>query len=289
LTDDAADVAILELSSYQLLFMGAFKPKAAALLNIAQDHLDWHGSVEAYIAAKAAIFAGMDDDAVLAYNVDDPVVVEAVKRARCALVPCSGTGLPEGGNGVECGDIVIDGHRYATTTTDPSYLFDLVAAGTIALALGASRAGITDVLDSFTPGAHRRQIISVGGGVTWVDDSKATNPHATVAAARAFTDVILLAGGQNKDLDLSIVTDLPSVRTLIAFGEAGPEIAAVAPRTVIVCATMTDAVAKAAEIAVKGDTVLLAPGCASFDEFTSYAHRGDVFTSLVRILEEGAT
>jgi UDP-N-acetylmuramoylalanine--D-glutamate ligase len=289
LTDDDADVAVLELSSYQLLFMGVFKPRAAALLNIAQDHLDWHGSVEAYIAAKAAIFAGMDGDSVLAYNVDDPIVVDAVRSARCLIVPCSGTRLPEGGNGVEGGDIVVDGHRYNTSTTDPSYLFDLVAAATIAMALGATPTGVGGVLRCFTQGVHRRQVIAVVDGVTWVDDSKATNPHATVAAAAAFTDVILLAGGQNKDLDLSILTDLPSVHTLIAFGEAGPQIALAAPHEIIVEATMIGAVAKASEIATKGDTVLLAPGCASFDEFTSYAQRGDVFARLVRTQNMGAT
>jgi UDP-N-acetylmuramoylalanine--D-glutamate ligase len=288
LTDQDADVAVLELSSYQLLFMGAFSPRAAALLNIAQDHLDWHGTVEAYVAAKAAIFTGMDDDAVLAYNIDDPVVVEAVTAARCTLVPCSGMSLPDGGNGVHDGDIVIAGHRYGTTTTDPSYLFDLVAAATIAFALGATHAGVAGVFESFTPGAHRRQVIAVVNGVTWVDDSKATNPHATVAAAEAFASVILLAGGQNKDLDLSILTDLPSVHTLIAFGEAGPEIAAASPHDVVVVSLMADAVSKAATIATRGDTVLLAPGCASFDEFTSYAHRGEAFGGLVRTMEMGA-
>jgi len=287
LTDQDADVAVLELSSYQLLFMGAFKPKAAALLNLAQDHLDWHGSVEAYVAAKASIFAGMDDADVLAYNVDDATVVDVVKAARCTLVPCSGRTVPEGGNGVHDGEIIIGGDRYRTNTTDPSYLFDLVASATIALALGATHAGIADVFASFTPGAHRRQVVAVVDGVQWVDDSKATNPHATVAAAGAFTDVILLAGGQNKDLDLSILADLPSVHTLIAFGEAGPQIAEAAPREIIVEPSMADAVGKAAEIASRGDTVLLAPGCASFDEFTSYAHRGDAFASLVQALEMG--
>ena len=289
MTDDDADVAVLELSSYQLLFMGEFKPRAAALLNIAQDHLDWHGTVEAYVAAKAAIFAGMDDDAVLAYNTDDPVVVEVVKDARCALVPCSGTSLPDGGNGVVNGDIVISGNRYRTNITDPSYLFDLVAAGTIAVALGATHTGVAEVLESFTPGAHRREVIAVIDGTTWVDDSKATNPHATVAAAGAFTEVILLVGGQNKDLDLSILTDLPSVNTLIAFGEAGPQIAAAAPHEITVVGSLAAAVSKAAEIATEGDTVLLAPGCASFDEFTSYAQRGDAFASLVRSLEMSTT
>ncbi len=288
LSDDDAEIAVLELSSYQLLFMGAFAPKAAALLNIAEDHLDWHGSVAAYTSAKAKVFSGMGPSAVLAFNADDPVVVDIVRTASCRLVPCSGIRLPADGNGVVDGYIVIDGRRYHTNISDPSYLFDLVAAGTIALALGAAPSGIEHVVGSFTQGAHRRQVVAVIDGVTWVDDSKATNPHATVAAAGAFKNVILLAGGQNKDLDLSVITDLPSVRTLIAFGEAGADIAAAADRDVVVCENLACAVAKAAEIAADGDTVLLAPGCASFDEFTSYAHRGEMFRHLVETLEMGA-
>jgi len=286
LSDSDADVAVLELSSYQLLFMGAFKPRAAALLNIAQDHLDWHGSVEAYVAAKAAIFATMGDADLLAYNADDPVVVETVASERCRLVPCSGIRVPDGGNGVDAGEVVIGTQRYATAMTDPSFLFDLVAAATIATVVGATPQGIAHVLATFTPDKHRRQTIATIDGVTWVDDSKATNPHAAVAAAAAFTDVILLAGGQNKDLDLSVLVDLPTVRTLIAFGEAGPLIAAEASHDVIVTESLAQAFAKATTIANKGDTVLLAPGCASFDEFTSYAERGDAFASLVRSYEE---
>ena len=286
LTDDDADVAVLELSSYQLRFMGAFKPKAAALLNIAEDHLDWHGSVDAYVAAKASIFATMSDDASLAYNADDPIVIEAIAKATCELVPCSGNRIPRGGNGVDDGKIVIAGRRYATPTTDPSFLFDLVAAASIAIRVGATPAGIEEVLSTFSPGDHRRNTVAVVHGVTWIDDSKATNPHATVAAAAAFENVVLLAGGQNKDLDLAPLTDLPTVHTLIAFGEAASEIASVAKRGVIVVATMEDAFAKAAEVANEGDTVLLAPGCASFDEFASYAQRGAAFASLVRSYEE---
>lgn len=288
LSDADADVAVLELSSYQLRFMGRFTPEAAALLNIAEDHLDWHGSFDAYIAAKGCLFASMEDDAVLVYNADDPIVIETVAAATCVLVPCSGHRLPPGGNGVSDGQIVVSGHRYTTTTTDPSFLFDLVAAASIAVTVGATPEGVQQVLSSFTPGEHRRHTVAVVNGVAWVNDSKATNPHATVAAAAAFANVVLLAGGQNKDLDLAPLTDLPSVHTLIAFGEAAEEIASVAHGDVVVVRSMGDAVAKAAKVARNGDTVLLAPGCASFDEFTSYAQRGDAFARLVRSYEEVA-
>ncbi len=285
LSDDDADLVVLELSSYQLRFIDRLTPIAAALLNIAPDHLDWHGSFDRYVEAKARIFASMDADAVLAYNADDPVVVDVVGRATCVVVPCSGVRVPDGGNGVDRGDVLIGEHRFITPLSDSSFLFDLVAAATIAMVAGARPEGVAQVLTTFSPGDHRRQIVSVTDGVTWINDSKATNPHATVSAAAAYEDVILLAGGRNKDLDLTPLVDLPTVRTLIVFGEAADEIASVASGDVLMTSTMEDAVAKAREVAVEGDTVLLSPGCASFDEFSSYAERGESFTRLVHSYE----
>ncbi len=286
LSDDDADVLVMELSSYQLRFMDHLAPTAGALLNISPDHLDWHGSFERYVAAKAMLVAAMSPDAVLAYNADDPIVLDVIEDARCRLVPCSGVRLPDGGNGVVDGTIVVAGHRFAPTVTDPSFLFDLVVAATIALEAGASADGVSRVISQFTTGEHRRRVVDIVDGVTWVDDSKATNPHAAVAAAQAFDSVILLAGGRNKDLDLSPLTRVRGVHTLIAFGEAAGEIAEAARRDVITTSTMAEAVAKAREIAVQGDTVLLSPGCASFDEFASYAERGEVFARLVYENEE---
>jgi len=286
LGDDDTDLLVVELSSYQLRFIDRLTPLASALLNISPDHLDWHGSFDKYRDAKARISAFTVGDAVLAYNIDDPVVVEVVEGAEGILVPCSGVRLPDGGNGVERGDVVIGGHRFATAVQDPSYLFDLVVAGTVAMVCGAKAEGVAHVLASFTPGAHRRQVVGVANGVTWINDSKATNPHAAVAAAVAFDRVVLLAGGQNKGLDLSSLAHIPTVRAVIAFGEAAGEIADASPGTVVTTSTMVEAVAKAREIAVEGDTVLLSPGCASFDEFSSYAERGEVFARLARPTEE---
>ncbi len=281
ISEGDTEVLLIELSSYQLRFMGTLAPIAAALLNIAPDHLDWHGSFDRYVAAKARIFATMGPDEALVYDVDDPVAARTVAAASCRLMPCSGTHLPEGGNGVVDGCLVVDGHRIPTAVNDPTFLFDLVAAATLALEAGGDVDGVAKVAAAFTPGEHRRRVVATIDGVTWIDDSKATNPHAAVAAARSYDDVVLLVGGRNKGLDLSPLTSVPGVRRVVAFGEAAAEIAAAADSEVVVVPTLASAVAKAREIAEEGDTVLLSPGCASFDEFGSYAERGDAYARLV--------
>jgi UDP-N-acetylmuramoylalanine--D-glutamate ligase len=122
-------------------------------------------------------------------------------------------------------------------------------------------------------------------GVVWVDDSKATNPHAAVAAIRACRPVVLIAGGRNKGLDVASIVTEDGVRHVIGIGEAGPEMVAAAASGTMV-ADMEAAVALADRLARPGDTVLLAPGCASFDMFSSYAHRGEVFAAAVRRRKE---
>jgi UDP-N-acetylmuramoylalanine--D-glutamate ligase len=165
-------------------------------------------------------------------------------------------------------------------TDDPSFVADLGIAAAIAASVGADTAGISTVLADFAPGAHRRRTVGTKDGIRWVDDSKATNPHAARAAAAAYENVVLLAGGRNKNLDLSDLTT-DTVHHVVAFGEAGPDVAVGADVPVTVVATLADAVSAAGRIARSGDTVLLAPGCASFDEFESYAARGDRFAELV--------
>jgi len=288
LSNTDADMLVLELSSYQLRFMGRFDPSAVALLNVAPDHLDWHGSLDAYTAAKARIVGGCGPGAVVAFNADDDVVLSIVDSSDSVLVPCSGCRLPEGGNGVQDGMLVVEGVRYETPVTSETYRFNLVVAGTLALALGASIDGVAAVMRSFSPGKHRRELIATVGGVAYVNDSKATNPHAAMAAVAEFDSVILLVGGRNKDLDLSPLIGLPTTKELVAFGEAGPQVAAAAPHGVQMVAHMEDAFTYAVSIAEPGDTVLLSPGCASFDEFTSYEARGDAFRALVERLEEVA-
>ena len=145
--------------------------------------------------------------------------------------------------------------------------------------------GVRSVIEGFTPGEHRRHLAATVNGVAWINDSKATNPHAAVAAAVEYDPVRLLAGGRNKDLDLTPIGGISSVSFLYAFGESAKAIAAIASVPTAVFPTMRDAMGAAYRDAVPGDTVLLSPGCASFDEFASYAERGEVFKQFVRSIE----
>lgn len=277
------DVVVVEASSFQLRFIDAFHPVGAAILNIAPDHLDWHGGFDAYAAAKARIFENQGSGDFVVFDVDDPGAAAAGAMAPSQRVPVSGRLRPPGGNGPAGDVLVVDGHRYPLPELDAAYLLDVTAAASLAGRLGATADGIEAVLRDFVPGEHRRSIVGTWHGVTWVDDSKATNPHAAATAAASYPSVVLIAGGRNKDLDLSPLATVDTVRAVIGIGEAREQLAAVIDRRCYHDATsMEDAVDKAAELAGFGDVVLLAPGCASFDMFSSYAERGDAFASSVR-------
>jgi UDP-N-acetylmuramoylalanine--D-glutamate ligase len=280
LDPEPASVVVLEASSFQLRFIDGFRPAAAGITNVAADHLDWHGTIEAYAAAKARIFENMARDDVLAYDVDDAGAVHLSAAASCRRVPVSGLAVPPAGIGPDGGMLVLGDARLPLATNDPSYVVDLGIAAAIASAVGATHDGIATVLSDFVPGAHRRRIVSNEGDIVWIDDSKATNPHAARAAAAAYDRVVMLAGGRNKDLDLSDVA-ADSVRHLIAFGEAAGDVASGFSGPTTVVDDLPAAVDAARRIARPGDTVLLAPGCASFDEFASYAERGERFAELV--------
>jgi UDP-N-acetylmuramoylalanine--D-glutamate ligase len=146
---------------------------------------------------------------------------------------------------------------------------------------------VRQVLRTFTGLPHRVQLVGEGGGVRWYDDSKATTPHAALAAVAGFQSVVLVAGGRNKGLDLAVLgTAVPPVRAVVAMGEAASEVAAAFAPTGVPVATvdgaMDDVVAAAAGLARAGDAVVLSPACTSFDRFGSYAERGDAFAAAVR-------
>lgn len=280
---DPWEVAVVEVSSFQLRFIDRFHPRIAVLLNIAEDHLDWHGTLQAYTAAKANIYRNQDSSDVLIYDIDDQGASAAAVAARSRLLPVSGTSAPPGGLGPR--DSVLDtpaGTVELGSLTDPSFIVDVAAAAGAALELGAAIEAIGRVAATFEPGPHRRTPVGTWEGITWVDDSKATNPHAATAAAAAYPSVVLIAGGRNKGLDLTPLIDAPTVRQIVAIGESGIDLVAAAPHRVIEASDMDAAVEAAAAVARPGDTVLLAPGCASFDMFDSYAARGESFARSVR-------
>lgn len=281
IVDRDLDVVVLEASSFQLRFIEAFHPGAAAILNVAPDHLDWHGTEAAYAAAKGRISENMTGDDVLAYDVDDAGAVALAARAVARLVPVAGSQVPDGGAGIEGDELVLGDQRFPLPTSDPSYAIDLAFAVVLAEMGGATQDGIERALAAFAPGPHRREVVGSWDGITWVNDSKATNPHAAHAAAASYPSVILIAGGRNKGLDLSGMVPA-TVRHVVGYGEAGPDIASAATAPSIVVSSFDEAVGLAAGLAEAGDVVLLAPGAASFDQFSSYEERGDRFAHLVR-------
>ena len=279
---DEWDVLSIEASSFQLRFIDRFKPEVAVVLNVAPDHLDWHPSMSAYAAAKARIFENMGPDGLVVYDADDAGASALVTGATAELCPVSGRSVPDGGAGYADAYLTVGGARFATSITTRIHLVDLAAAAVAALRLGAAEEAIAAVIEGFDSGVHRREVVAVHDGLTWVNDSKATNPHAAVDAAESYESVVLIAGGRNKGLDLSMLGNVPTIRAAVLIGEAAAELTEIlAPKTVVQASNMADAVQKAATLGQPGDTVLLAPGCASFDMFDDYKQRGDVFRSTV--------
>lgn len=284
-TDRAYHTLVVEVSSFQLRFTEDFHPVVAGITNVASDHLDWHGSQHAYERSKARIYANQTPDDLLVYDCDDDGATGLVRAAQSELLPVSGTRLPDGGAGVDGDRLVVEDVTIDLrdlTSSDPAHLVNLAMAAVIALRRGASSKGVTKAAIEYRPGAHRRAVVLDSNGVTWVNDSKATNPHAALASIKAHGPVILIAGGLAKGLDLSPLATEPNVRLVLGIGEAGAELARSAGDRGRLAGTLDIAVEMAAQAAQPGDTVLLAPGCASFDQFESYQERGDRFGELVR-------
>ncbi len=282
--DEPADALVVEVSSFQLRFIDSFHPVAAAITNVAADHLDWHGSEASYREAKSRIFLNQVEDDLLVFDADDPGASDIVVGARGEVFPVSGRRLPPGGGGVSGGDLLIGEVAIAIddlASADPIHLVDLAISAALALRMGASAEGVTTAARSFTPGLHRREAILIMDGVRWVDDSKATNPHAAIASIRSHDSVVLIGGGLAKGLDLAPIAREPNLKAVIGIGEDGPALVEAAGDRGHLAGTLEAAVDLALELATPGDTVLLAPGCASFDQFASYAERGERFAALV--------
>jgi UDP-N-acetylmuramoylalanine--D-glutamate ligase len=280
--DADARVLVAEVSSFQLAFTTeAFRPHVAVLLNVAPDHLDWHGSFEAYASAKARVFAHQRPDDVLVFNRDDEVASRLAADAPSRLIPFS---VDDDADAFRIEDLPL------TASHD---LANALAAAAAASEVGATTDGITRALRAYPRLHHRVARVGNAGGVQYYDDSKATNPHATLSAVRGFESrdgrVVLIAGGRNKGLDLSGLRELaPRVRGVIAIGEAAAEVESAfrGAAPVARAESMRDAVVAAARRAQPGDVVLLSPACASFDWYPSYAARGDDFAREVARLSE---
>jgi UDP-N-acetylmuramoylalanine--D-glutamate ligase len=286
--DDDLDVVVVEASSFRLEFTETFRPAVGVWLNLAEDHLDWHPSMTAYADAKARIWQAQQAADVAVANAEDPVVMRYARKARSRLTTF---GLGVGEWRVEAGQLA--GPDGAILPVDalwrslPHDCTNALAASAAALAAGASVDGVRRALQEFRGLPHRLVLVGDHGGVRFYDDSKATDPHATLAALRSFPSSVLIAGGRNKGLDLSVLSaEAGRVRAVVAIGEAADEIVAAFADAVPVrvAGSMDEAVRAARDLAVDGDAVLLSPACASFDWYRSYGERGDDFTRAVQAL-----
>ncbi len=302
-------LVVAELSSFQLHFTHMLHLDVAVLLNVACDHLDWHGSMPAYQAAKARAWARQRRTDAVVVNVEDPGAVEAVRaHPPPGVVVHVGTGPPKRAPavGVIDGSVVwrpLIGQSVVNSAGEPAEvvavedlslvgrhnLANACAAVAAAICAGADPVGLAPVVAAFTTGPHRVERVAGVGGVSWVNDSNATNPHAAAAALRSFGSVVWIAGGLDKDLDFDGLDDLvrERVRVTVTIGSCGPELAALSRRVGVPAVeggSLTAAVDVAAGLARPGDTVLLAPAAASMDQFTDYAARGQAFRDLVTAL-----
>ncbi|WP_423923986.1 UDP-N-acetylmuramoyl-L-alanine--D-glutamate ligase [Frigoribacterium sp. 2-23] len=315
------DLFVVELSSHQLHYLptegpGALRPLASVCLNVESDHLEWHGSFEAYRATKAKVY----ENTVIAcvYNKDDEatrhMVEEADVEEGCRAI---GFGLSAPGPsdfgviGSDTGAVLVDRaflaerrHRALELTTTEALaevglaadhlVADVLAAAALARAVDVDPRAIRDAVAGFAVDHHRMEVVASARGITWVDDSKATNPHAARASLSAFPHVVWVVGGLFKGVDVEpLIRDATSaVRGAVVIGADRAELVAAFARhapgiplfevdEADTDHVMSTAVRLAAGVAQPGDTVLLAPAAASFDQFSDYAARGRAFASAV--------
>lgn len=290
--DPEVEVFVVEASSFRLERALLFRPNVAVWLNLAPDHLDWHGNLASYAAAKERVWASQEATDVAVVPSDDPMVAEygAVAPGRIVTFAAPGTVADVAVVGAS---IVAYGHRLLDVADmrrrRPHDIANGCAAAAVALEMGATLEAVADELREFSGLPHRlqfvREVASERAVVSFYNDSKATAPHATVAALRGFDRAVLIAGGRNKDLDLSSLAEIVERLTaVIVIGEAADEIAEVFVGRVLVehASSMSEAVAMAWALAESaGADVVLSPACASYDWYQNYGARGDDFAAIV--------
>ncbi len=285
---------VLEVSSFQLEWVRDFKPRIGALLNLGEDHLDRHGTMENYLALKMKLAACQGPEDVLLVNADDPYLGGYPVPGGGRLYTFSLSGPVDRGMGME-GDALLwrDGalEESLPLAALPSWarlhLDNVVAALALVRLVGLSLVEVLPGLKDYRLPPHRLELVKERNGVRFYDDSKATNPPAVARALRLMDGpVVLLMGGRNKGFSFNSLEEpvKEKVRALVAFGEAAEEIARDLKGTGVfleVVPSLAQGISLAMELAQRGDAVLLSPGCASFDEFSSYKERGEFFRRMV--------
>ncbi|MEE4491303.1 UDP-N-acetylmuramoyl-L-alanine--D-glutamate ligase [Streptomyces sp. BE230] len=311
LGEETYDVLAVELSSYQLHWSPSLRAHSAAVLNLAPDHLDWHGSMEAYVADKGRIYEG--NTVACVYNAADPATEDLVREADVEE-GCRAIGFTLGTPGPsQLG--VVDGilvdrafvtnrQKQAQELAEvadvnppaPHNIANALAAAALARAFGVEPAAVRDGLRAFRPDPHRIEHVADVAGVTYIDDSKATNTHAAEASLAAYDPIVWIAGGLAKGatFDELVTGCAKRLRGVVLMGKDRAVIrealARHAPEVPVTdldrtdTGAMSEAVREAARLARPGDTVLMAPACASMDMFVNYNKRGEAFADAVRAL-----
>ena len=307
------DVYAVELSSFQLHYTSTMSAHAAAVLNVAEDHLDWYSSMQEYAADKGRIYEQVRSACV--YNVDDPVTERLVRDAD-VVEGARAVGFTLGVPRVGMLDVVedvladrafVDGREHSAAelcavadlaSPAPHFVANALAAAALARSAGVPPTAVREGLRSFVPDGHRIADLGEVAAVRYVDDSKATNPHAATSSLQAYDHVVWVAGGLAKGATFEPLVRAvrPRLRGVVLLGRDRAVIADAlarhAPDVPVIefeggdTSVMDRVVGAAARLAQPGDTVLLAPGCASMDMFANYGARGDAFAESVRRLRD---
>jgi UDP-N-acetylmuramoylalanine--D-glutamate ligase len=292
-------VIVLEVSSFQLETIQTFRPKVAVVLNVTPDHLDRHRTFEAYVNAKARMFENQQANDFAVLNADDPPCVAMAGRTRAQVFWFSRKKEVQRGAWVREGQIVF---RDASMPEEKAQreimqaseiplkgahnLENVLAAVCAGALMGCAPEKIRQAVRGFKAVEHRLEFVATIRGVDYYNDSKATNADATIKALESFpANIHLILGGKDKGSDYSVLNDLlrQRVKRVYTIGAAAAKIESQLKGVEVVRAeTLENALRKASAVAEAGDVVLLAPACASFDQFKSYEHRGQVFKEIVR-------
>jgi UDP-N-acetylmuramoylalanine--D-glutamate ligase len=284
---------VLEISSFQLETIQTFRPKIAVVLNVTPDHLDRHRTFEIYTDAKARVFENQQGSDFAVLNADDPTCVTMGRRTRAPVYWFSRLKEVPSGAWVRDGNIVFrdpNGQREILQVSEiplkgAHNLENVLAAVCASILMGCSPEKIRQAVHDFKAVEHRLEFVATIGGVDYYNDSKATNVDATIKALESFpANIHLILGGKDKGSDYTVLNDLirQRVKRIYTIGAAAAKIESqVKGAEVVHAETLENAIRKAHATAQSGDIVLLAPACASFDQFKSYEHRGKLFKEIV--------
>ena len=286
-------VIVLEISSFQLETIQTFRPKIAVVLNVTPDHLDRHRTFEVYANAKARIFENQQGNDFAVLNADDPTCVTMAKRTRAQVFWFGRQKEVQQGAWVRDGNILFRdaaGQREILQVSEiplkgAHNLENVLAAVCAGILMGCAPEKIRQAVRDFKAVEHRLEFVATIRGVDYYNDSKATNVDATIKALESFpANIHLILGGKDKGSDYTVLNDLlrQRVKRVYTIGAAAAKIESQIKAEVVHAETLENAIRKANAAAQPGDVVLLAPACASFDQFKNYEHRGQVFKGIVR-------